>query len=352
MIKQGQYLRKKDGQRISKNNKYPVVIVTDCRPNPDVEGGLIINSGIKILPEWFDIITKEEFDAERANPKYSKPHLTPAKEKKTIAIVGQYFRKKNWEFVGNWPAQRINSITDKNVNPGCVRINRMIFNIKDIVILTVEEFDAIMDEWAKLELSPVLEGKLETVHYREDTGEAKIGRSWDDAMRYVFTYNKRNPGKDMNAYQCPYCKQIHCGKVPKPETEAPLALKAFTVKEQEAIDLSKLIEKTMKKYWVKLDWQNMYDSNSRVNVLQCDIVATQRHYTGGWVQIFELIPFNTMTYDLTNELRESWHVEGKGMRSVYVPPKDIVDFVIKTIKAQGKKTILGFFKSLFTWITD
>ena len=337
MFTKGQYLKKKDGNRISKANKFPVFKVNDCRINPEVEGGLIVNSVMKILPEWFEVITEEEYNTIRNDPKYSSPaQAIQPKTKITFVEVGQYIRKKNWEFIKDQPAIKVKSASTKNLMPHQIRINGIVFETKSVVILAEEEYNQILIDWNNTQISPAIEGgKLETVHYREDTGEEKQQRDIRHAREYVFTYNKKFPGKDMNAYECIFCKQIHCGKVPKPE--ANISTGKFLPEELEVMNLSSNLFKRIKTYFPKTahlyDWQKMYDNNTRLKLGNYDIVATQRHFDGGWVKLYEIIPEFIKRYDMSLTRHDvnfnSWKKNDRGMRTVFMPDMDTIKYVLQ-----------------------
>lgn len=348
MFEKGQYLKKKDGQRISKSNKYPVVRVNDCRVDPAREGGVIINACMRIMPEWFDVITEEEYNAVRDDPKYSNPQQTQASErtKELPFKVGDYFRKSNWEFIRDQPCMKIKSVSNKNCHAGSVYINNHAYQLDGIVKLTEEDFNEILDKWNNMQLSEVLDGRLETVHYREDTGEEKKGRKEIDALRYTFTYNNKFPGKDMNAYKCPYCSEIHCGKVPKPQPD--ISKGVFTQEEQDVITLSRALEIRINNYFPKSKhlyrWEHMYKNDGRICLGTYDVVATQRHFNGGWVQLYEIIPYFIKRYTMDNIPRNSWRKENRGMRTAYMPGIDVIKYVLQQIINKSELNRLQKFK--------
>ncbi len=372
MFERGTYLKKKDGHRISKSNKYPVLSVNTCIEMADNPGFIIINGSLKAKPEWYSVITKEEYHAIKKQIDDSKIAAPMPKNEKLKIQPGQYFRKKNWEFMKNsdretqsvypyLPAIKVIS-AKRHTSPHMISLNKHSYQLNDVILISKQEYDAIVEEWGNMSISPVLMGRLETVHYREDTGEQKKQWTQIEALKHVFTFNKKNPGKNMNAYQCPYCNYIHCGKMPTASTE-PVKPYNFKIKdwagctheEKKVLILSKGLMSSMKTYWPKkhkeMDWVKMYENNIRQNVGEYDIVATQRHFTGGWYQLFELVPVGMDRYD--NGIgRKNWTKEFKGMRTAYDPPKEVVLKAVEFIKYQATpflKLKIWFDKTIKRW---
>lgn len=371
MFEKGTYLKKNDGHRISKSNKYPVLLVHSCVELTGNPGFITINGTLKAKAEWYTVITEDEYNAIRKQVDESRPAPMPKKEKLEIQ-PGQFFRKKNWEFMRNpdkntyaiypsLPAVKV--ITAKrHAAPHMITLNKHHFNLKDVVVLTEQEYNQIIGEWGNQSISPVLLGRLETVHYREDTGEQKKQWTQLEALKHVFIYNKKNPGKHMNAYQCPYCNHVHCGKMPT-ETTEPVNKYNFKTKdwngctheEKKVLLLSKGLMTTIKLYWPKtfekMNWETLYNKNSRINVGEYDIVATQRHFTGGWYQIFEIVPIGMDRYD-NGVGHKNWAKEFKGMRTAYEPPGEVVLKVTEFIKRQSSpmtRLRIWFEKKMKTW---
>ncbi len=276
-IRVGMYLRKKDNKRFSKKNRYPVVKVYETHPGVlAAEGYVIVNAAMKLKPEWVEEITEAEFDRIRTEfdaahkksindysfknsadillpkgslldsinmgreikqinrggeVKQAAPSYDPVtnldspdnqvthykKVKNPFPFhPGNYVRKKNWTFFhgSDVPAMKVHSIR-KSPEAGSYYINKYQLYEEHLVKLTEDEATAINREFNDLSLAKVLlKNSQHTTCVRESTGTNKKVWTEKEALRYVFTYNKTNPGKEMNAYRCPHCNEIHVGKVP------------------------------------------------------------------------------------------------------------------------------------------
>lgn len=256
------YLKKRDNKRFSKKNRYPVVKVYEThKAGDEYPGYVVINAALRFKPEWVVEIDEKEYDRIRAEVDAARPsnyseikednkeiistpdHKTEPFHKKgnrdryTVPLVhkplpkavanpfpfhpGEYIRKKNWTFFNgtDMPAMRVNSIR-KAPEAGTFYINKFLLYEAHLVKLTVEEAHAINTEFNDMHLAKVLlKNTQETTCVRESTGANKKVWTEKEAIRYVFTYNKTNPGKEMNAYTCPHCHEIHCGKVPTKQAQ-------------------------------------------------------------------------------------------------------------------------------------
>lgn len=248
-IVKGMFLHKKDNMRFSKNNRYPVVKVYETHIAEEYPDFVMINSALRIKPEWVEEITESEFnriisEIDIKNPKPTRPRkpgkglgtiqplkgsLPEKKEGETVLVdkqksklnslpykPGDFIRKKNWTFFNGaaLPALCIKSIRNAP-EAGTYYINKYLLYEEHLVKLTAEEAKVINDEYKALSLSEVLlHNSQETTCLRESTGNNKKVWVEKEVLRYVFTYNKVNPGKMMNAYRCPHCNEIHAGKMP------------------------------------------------------------------------------------------------------------------------------------------
>ena len=250
-IKTGMFLHKKDNVRFSKKNRYPVVKVYETHPAGDEYPGMvIINAAMRLNPDWVEEITETEFDehikrVDTERPRSVQPtNINKGVDKNAGTIEsalkeakvtpkpkavhnpfpyhpGDYIRKKNWTFFhgSDLPAMKVNSIR-KSPESGSFYINKYQLYEAHLVKLTAEEAEAINREFNDLTLAKVLlNHSQETTCIRESTGNNKKVWTEKEALRYVFTYNKTNPSKNMNAYICPHCstldkQSIHVGKVP------------------------------------------------------------------------------------------------------------------------------------------
>lgn len=343
MFTKGQFLRKKDGKAISIRNRKPLIAIRSCVECKDEPGKVIINGNIRVKPEWFDVITKEQFDELNGGVEQKA-----TKDESPLFEIDSFVRKKNWDLFNNgYPVMRVYSCYNIGVQEDAVMINGNVYKKDKVVSLKQEEASKIIEEWKNTVIAEVLDGRLESVHYREDTGEEKRNRTEQEALTYVFAYNKRNPGKNMNAYRCPWCGGIHCGKIPK---DIPAYLKDkkkqnFTKNEQELIKISKKLEILIENCYADsyIGWDKMYcdgydQQEGKIKYTTLifglyKIVATQRHLKGGWVKLFEVIPGHMERYELIPE----WQVEGKGMTAVNIPNKSVLGYFECTICCDGKK---------------
>jgi hypothetical protein len=139
---------------------------------------------------------------------------------------GSFVRKSNYEFFKNFyldgkpeflPAIFI--VTIKPAGDDSVTINGEKYPLKSLVEITEAEATALCQEFKEMKLSEASLDDLSNQHIRRDTGEAKKAQTYGHALRYVFSYNKKNPGEYLQAYQCTECGEIHCGRAPMPKPE-------------------------------------------------------------------------------------------------------------------------------------
>ena len=139
---------------------------------------------------------------------------------------GSFVRKSNYDFFKNFyldgkpeflPAIFI--VTIKPAGDDSVTINGEKYPLKSLVEITEAEATALCQEFKEMKLSEASLDDLANQHIRRDTGEAKKAQTYGHALRYVFSYNKKNPGEYLQAYQCTECGEIHCGRAPMPKIE-------------------------------------------------------------------------------------------------------------------------------------
>lgn len=168
---------------------------------------------------------------------------------------GSYVRKKNFDFFKNFyldgtpefvPAIYI--VTIKSCHEGKVTINGEAYPLESLVEVTEAEANALCREYSEMKLSEASLDDVTNAHIRRDTGEVKKAQTYGHALRHVFSYNKKNPDAKLQAYKCPECGEIHCGRAPRTLVDfvkmTPHELLA-EVGEAKAIEITAKINKMM-----------------------------------------------------------------------------------------------------------
>lgn len=144
-----------------------------------------------------------------------------------------FIRKRSWGFFKNFwlsgkteflPSIEITSITE--IRPNIVVINGVNYELDSLVEITKEESMALNHEFSLMKLSETIITDI-SAHIRKDTGLPKECHEKGYALRYCFTFNKKNPGIIMQAYRCNECNNIHCGT-----SVAEVAIEAVVTKKE------------------------------------------------------------------------------------------------------------------------
>ena len=216
MFTTGQYIHKKDNQRISKNNSSSVMLVTSCK---EIEDNMfLINGNIKAKLNWYEVVTKEQADQIKVSKQYKPIKKFP--KAKAPFNVGDYIHKNNWQmFKTLTPVMMINSIKNYQPETNSVYINSCYFELDKITVISAEQAGLIIDKFLNTKVADViLKNSPETTCSRQDNGKKK--KKWDKqaALDHVFQQNMLRPDKPMDAYVCPHCNEIHVGKIPSQKT--------------------------------------------------------------------------------------------------------------------------------------